>query len=186
MSRAIAGEKRTRQDYFDWLCNLIRVDDGQDSYWILAKELHHKEFRYIVANDDNRAADGEYLRKEYISGNPRMDINHLNMPCSVFEMLVALARRMDFELSDLDNRDRTHKYFWELIDNLGLMEFTDEEYSYRQASLSVDSILEIFLNREYRQDGRGGLFPLKNPSKDQRKVELWYQMNAYINENYGY
>ena len=40
------------------------------------------------------------------------------------------------------------------------------------------------LAREYSDNGHGGLFPLKNPKKDQRKVEIWYQMTEYINENY--
>jgi hypothetical protein len=28
----------------------------------------------------------------------------------------------------------------------------------------------------------GGFFPLTHPNDDQRKVEIWYQMNAYLDE----
>jgi len=36
--------------------------------------------------------------------------------------------------------------------------------------------------RDYHADGRGGFFPLTNPDTDQTKVEIWYQMNAYVTE----
>jgi hypothetical protein len=38
------------------------------------------------------------------------------------------------------------------------------------------------VNREYDPDGRGGLFPLDGTHANQREVELWYQMQAYIIE----
>jgi hypothetical protein len=48
-------------------------------------------------------------------------------------------------------------------------------------SLSVvDEILERVIGRTYRPDGRGGFFPLRYAEKDQREVELWYQLNAYV------
>jgi hypothetical protein len=40
------------------------------------------------------------------------------------------------------------------------------------------------LNRRlYTTSGYGGLFPLEEPKEDQRKVEIWYQMMAYLGEN---
>jgi hypothetical protein len=34
------------------------------------------------------------------------------------------------------------------------------------------------------KSGLGGMFPLEDPREDQRAIEIWYQMMAYINENY--
>ena len=55
----------------------------------------------------------------------------------------------------------------------------------------VREILDIFVNREYREDGRGNIFPLKSVTIDekgdkidQKNVEIWSQMLAYISENY--
>ena len=33
-------------------------------------------------------------------------------------------------------------------------------------------------------NGTGGLFPLKRPRVNQRRVEVWYQMSEYLMENY--
>ena len=40
------------------------------------------------------------------------------------------------------------------------------------------------VERRYKRSGEGGLFPLKNAAKDQRKVEIWYQLSSYLLENY--
>ena len=34
----------------------------------------------------------------------------------------------------------------------------------------------------YERDGQGGFFPLKYPTEDQTKKEIWDQMNLYVNE----
>ena len=39
------------------------------------------------------------------------------------------------------------------------------------------------IDRDYDASGFGGIFPLRRPAEDQRKVELWYQAAAYILEN---
>jgi hypothetical protein len=46
----------------------------------------------------------------------------------------------------------------------------------------VDNILYNLVWRNYHADGRGGFFPLQNPDVDQTKVEIWYQLNAYVSE----
>jgi hypothetical protein len=43
---------------------------------------------------------------------------------------------------------------------------------------------ERMVARGYDENGNGGLFPLKNPKEDQRKVEVWMQLNAYIIEKF--
>ena len=67
-----------------------------------------------------------------------------------------------------------------MICNLGLDKFDDKHYN----SDYVYEILGKFVRREYDFNGRGGLFPLKNVQNDQRKVEIYYQMLAYLSENY--
>ena len=89
-------------------------------------------------------------------------------------MMVALADRMVYNCSD--SIDRSEAF---LIMFKNLFSGIDEN--------DVEKLLERvkkFLNREYDKDGTFGLFPLKNPKKDQRKVEIWYQMMAYIIENF--
>jgi hypothetical protein len=177
-------EVSTEQAYFVWLCELVHVQQENSSYYNLFSDLFEKPFRYSIEQDENRALDGlaicqyfcdeEGVVFEYDSGE---------RPCSVLEVLIALAKRMDFEISDPDfDGDNTAKYFWEMLGNLGLTVYSDDMYYQLDGSFNVDVILNVFLDRTYQPDGHGGVFPLRRPSVDQRYIELWYQMNAYILE----
>jgi hypothetical protein len=88
-----------------------------------------------------------------------------------------LANRLSFE-TDIDPTI----WFWELLNNLGLSEYANLD-RIRSSIKEINSILSTLNKREYEEDGYGGLFPLRNPGKDQRKVEIWYQMSAYLLEN---
>lgn len=109
-------------------------------------------------------------------------------PCSVLEILVSVANRMEDILYEPENGNRALKWLWTLIRNLGLETFTDGAYKANPGSFdqAVDEILEKFINRTYDRRGKGGLFPLKKPRSDQREVEIWYQMQEYLDENFRY
>lgn len=186
MPRYHASANEIKTEYFQWLCELIHVETGGASYWLLMKDLHSKEFTSgVITNDDNRAMDGMQLREEYIVDSPYIDGPDIEGPCSMLEMLIALARRIDFELSTPDDtRDLTPSYFWEMIENLGLMAYSDDVYISLNGMFEVNNVVSMFLAREYKKNGRGGLFPLKKSKEDQRGVEIWYQMNAYLMEHY--
>jgi hypothetical protein len=162
--------------YLAWLYS--QVGDVKDrnrsrTYWNLLRQLHSIEFVWIVPNDDNRVGDGLELREEWISAcSLAVDLDWRTRGCSFLEMLIALCRRIVFE-SD----GHVDTWFWHLMDNLGLCEYTDR-YSYNQAE--VNTRIRKVIYREYDRNGRGGLFPLRYARKDQRDVELWYQMNAYL------
>jgi hypothetical protein len=51
-----------------------------------------------------------------------------------------------------------------------------------ERSQAIDDILDSVIWRTYSPDGRGGFFPLNQPQEDQRKIEIWYQMNKYVIE----
>ena len=175
-----------KAEYFRWLCDLVDIEQEDRSYSILARDLFRKEFVALVKHDENRASDGLELREEYLREINYPKYVEIEGECSVLEMLIALARRIDFETSDpydLNNTvDRTSYWFWEMIDNLGLIEFSDDCYVEYDGSFMVDAIVDRWLDREYSWDGNGGIFPLKYTNEDQRDVEIWYQMNMYLNE----
>lgn len=170
-------------DYFQWLCDLVCVNEPDHSYWLLADQLQKTVFYWYVPNDENRAADGEKLREIFADETFYNDYTCLQGPVSVFEVFVALAIRMENVLADPSQGDRTVNWFWEMIENLNLAQFDDEHYVERHGNLLVHQILQAFLERKY---GRNGcLFPLKKGYSDQRLVEIWYQMMAYLTENYN-
>ena len=142
------------------------------------RQLYVKEFVWLIPNDDNRAEDGKELRYEFINeqGIDEVDQEWLDLGCSVLEMMIALARRAAFE-SD----DEVVEWFWRFIFNLGLNNHTDIAYA-SKTEREVDNVLDTVIFRTYDADGLGGLFPLTHPRQNQRKVELWYQLAAYLLE----
>lgn len=175
-----------RKQYFVWLCSLIDTDDSIADIGNrdLANWLHQKEFVAILPNDDNRASDGTKLRQDFADQwLNKEDCPCLDGPCTMLEMLVALAQRMAFQLSNGPDDNPVGKCFWEMIDNLGLKPIDMRDPHVKDTLYEMDQKLDIFMNRQYRRDGSGGLFPLRHRSSmDQRTVEIWYQMHRYIEE----
>ena len=148
------------------------------TYWTLCRELFTTEFVWFVPNDDARVEDARELRFQFIMDAeiPEVDPDWIDQGVSYLELLIALSRRCEFQ-TDVPAKD----WFWKLIWNLGLHECND---SYTQDTASiVEEVTNQVTFRTYHMDGRGGLFPLKAPAEDQTKVEIWYQMCAYIIEN---
>lgn len=179
--------------YFQWLCALIHADSFEKSYYILCGELFKYPFWVKVQRDANRNNDGLELRHEYIeemiesSVEPFEDLSiKVAENCSMLELFIGIAKRMNDELMTEDSGDKTHEYFWEMMKNLGLDEFDDEKFGEETGACTVQvrDILGNFNERRYKRDGSGGIFPLRHPEKSQKNVEIWYQMQAYINENY--
>lgn len=139
--------------------------------------LYQKEFIWLVKNDDNRVAEGRALRNEFVNELhlEELDLEWMNLGCSFFEMLLGLSRRLSF----LDDGTPA-EWLWHLLQNLQLSVYHDRT---QIPERDIDEILDAVIWRLYSPDGTGGLFPLRYPSEDQRKVELWYQMNAYLLEN---
>lgn len=167
--------------YLNWLYSQIgsvKLKDKSRTYWLLAKQLFTKEFVWIIPNDDNRREDGRDLRLEFIEECEieTVDPEWMKIGCSMLEMMIALSRRLSFQ-DDTEARG----WFWRLIENLELEECTDRNYSPNLERV-VDNILDRIIFRTYDFDGHGGLFPLDEPFRDQREVEIWYQMNSYLIE----
>lgn len=172
--------------YLTWLYSQtgsVKTRSTERTYWHLLRLLFTKEFVWFVPNDDNRAEDGKDLRNEFLLDHNIDDVDELWMrePCSFLEMLVGLSRRLAYIAYAEDARD----WFWHLVDNMDLSRFTDA-YSDRYApgtfDDAVDEIVERVIFRTYYFNGHGGLFPLRNAVQDQRKVEIWYQLNTYLIE----
>jgi hypothetical protein len=185
-------EEDIEQGYFEWLCQLAGVEREEGSYWLLFGELHRKKFFSPIERDGNREADGHELREQYMSEigfTKYLDISEIE-GCSVFEMMLGLAYRIAYEMDTLkepynddEGRLKSVRYwFWVMIYNLKLDLYSDDKFVINNGMYSVDRILETLLRRTYNRNGSGGLFPLKRSTVDQRKVELWYQMCAYLNE----
>ena len=168
--------------YLTWLYSQVgstRTRSKERTYWHLLRQLYTTEFVWLVPNDDNRVGDGRELRYEFLDENNIVDPDPhwMDEPCSFLEMMVALSRRIAFQV---DGHPR--EWFWILIENLDLQRCNDAYFNDNLRNVVAETIDRVFW-RQYYFNGHGGLFPLNHPNQDQRNVEIWYQMNAYLIEN---
>lgn len=173
-------EERVNSDYFEWMYDLVcdRRFPATVTYRQLLTFLHEVEFVYFVPYDENRAADGIALRYHYCLLHECLHLErYLTGPCSVLEMMIALAIRCEGLADDPGLGDRTAQWFWEMITTLGLGSMQDSNYN----EWFVNDVITRFLNREYEPDGRGGLFRVRDWNRDMRTAEIWHQLMAYIN-----
>lgn len=173
----MSAQQTLDEQYFLWLLSQIK-QDTKSPHIILFEQMYKKPFEWYIPNDDNRAEDGRLLREEFMyEVGISVDENWLELDCSILELVIALSNRVSFETGI-----EPTIWFWELLGNLGLAEFSNLA-RIRSSIKEINVILNTLNKREYEEDGYGGLFPLRNPGRDQRKVEIWYQMSAYLLEN---
>lgn len=170
--------------YFEWLFDIVcGVRFAEDiSFRKLLTHLHNTEFRYLLPNDENRAHEGENLRHRFaITQMPDVPeyqiLDILAAPCSVLEMMVALAIYAEEHImANPQIGNRTGQWFWSMIVNLGLGDQMDDRFDRRY----VEDTLQRFLNRKYSPNGQGGLFMIRNCARDLRKVEIFHQLCWYF------
>lgn len=169
--------------YLTWLCNQVAEVKRRPkarTHLNLMHQLHTTIFVAFVPHDENRIADARQLRYEYLAEHEEEqgDPDWMRAPCSMLELLIVLSRLLAFEMDD-----RADVWFWHLIEVLELEGFNDRVYD-EHAQEQIEEVLDRVIWRTYDPDGYGGLFPLRNPVEDQRDVELWYQLSAYLIEQF--
>lgn len=186
MSAITVAEDAPLDDlYLEWLyknyIGPLTQRNPRNTYWGLAKQIHSKKFEAILKMDQNRAEKGICLRQDFINecGIEDIEVNWLQLECSMFEMLAGLACGASF-----NSLGEPHEWFMKFLDNLGLLNYNDASYGQLEFR-EVDLALEQLINRTYDKTGAGGLFPLNHAKRDQTKIELWYQLSAYLLEG-GY
>jgi hypothetical protein len=174
-----ANRNEADELYLIWLVGLV-VDRDSEERAHRSKDmfegLFNEPFVAWIPNDDNRASEGQGLRDRYKNETHREISRKLYFSdCNFLEMMVALAHRFAWEIVALDEtvEENIPPCFWTMVNNLELM---PNSSNYKK--------LAVVNKREYFPSGKGGLFPLENHREDQTKVELWYQMQAYVMENY--
>lgn len=166
--------------YLRWLYSQVASVKSRiraRTYWGLFRQLYTTEFVWIVPNDDNRVMDGQLLREEFLQDSEIEEVDEVWMAlgCSYLEMLIGLSRRLSFE-----GGGEPLEWFWHILHNIELDELNDAQEIPRE---EISEKLNVITFRTYKRNGIGGLFPLKRTRVDQRDVEIWYQMNAYLLEN---
>lgn len=162
------------RNYFDWLVGQIENRSHGRTYLDLFSRLYNTGFVWTVPGDDNRAQDARDLRG-YFQTEVGVRDGVPTGPPSILEVVIALSRKVAHFAGG-----EPEFWAWQLLENLGLTKCHDPMTFHVLGS--VERRLETLLWRTYDPNGKGGFFPLSNPPEDQRVVEIWHQMHAYINE----
>lgn len=162
------------EGYFWWLVEKVDPDKKRENYISLLKELFQISYRYSNQMDKNRYEAGVNLRFNFEYSTGFFLGEELNRkPCTVLEMLIGLSGQMEDQVGYSQE-----KWFWEMIHNLNL----DHEFD----RVEVDQKINDWMSHTYEPNGDGSIFPLRHhDSMDCRRVELWDQMSAYVNERYA-
>lgn len=176
--------------YFDWLLRCLDPRGVREGVVYVSSLLHNCTFKRRVGRDENRAADGVNLRREFLGefNDDYFDQNVVNefllQECTWFEMLARLSRDLDF-LYEGGVLGR----FYELTENMGLAPlFSFKAYRSRQLEEfdqgRVNLVTDRIDNSEFDRRGRGGLFPLQAIAVeiDQRGKDIWEQHSYYFIE----
>lgn len=175
-------------DYVYYLYRIVQ--NGGENHRKLCIELFKNRFfitRSAPKRDIDREKDGLELRKEW--SNDSLDGEFHIIPCTILEMIIGISKRMSEQLMDEDGEDKTAQYFWEIMENLGLTCMDDDNFGWDTglAQKKIAKTCEILCKRQYNPDGTGGgMFPMPGLlGINQKKMEIWYQMQEYINWKYG-
>jgi len=163
--------KKIDYDYYNWLTSQI-FTPRERTFEELFSRMHNLEFVWFIPNDDNRLQDGLDLRAEFLNGRrPNLTLQG----ATVLEVLVALSRRVAFTAGG-----DAEMWAWRLLKNLRLNKASDPITAAKETR--IEETLYALIWRTYEPSGQGGFFPLRFPNQDQTKLEIWFQMNAYIIE----
>lgn len=171
------------RDYFEYLLYMMHCETPEHrKYCHLLSDMYDITFIYSHPMDENRVIDALDMRREYLFDNGyNVDNSFMDRDVSVFEVLAALSRRLEIEVTGEPGEDHIERWFWEMLMNLGVL-LKDSIYDRGLVRNKID----IWMTRNYKRNGEGGVFPLKRTSTDQRENDLWYQGQLYLTENWDF
>ena len=197
----------SHNEYFNWLCKIVGADEFGPfrPYHNLLVRLFQTDFNEIRPFDNNRAVNGKYLRyyfdynrDDFASNDPAPYHNNgdfyyqtQNIPCSILEMMIALAKDIDVQYLYSTNC-RLLIWFWIMVESMGLANKIDGYWNIESDCSEVDWILRAFNLNAYELSPTGDyyptvlLFPIRNIEGYQQVQNVWEQMLIWYNNNMNY
>ena len=170
--------------YLMWLYEMVGPAKPYRTYKCLISELHSIRFQPVLLEmDSNRANDGLRLRVDFMEEHGPLGSSSDRGQCTMLELIIGIAKRMDFLMATDENGRNIHYYFWKMIENLGLVKLEDDSYYRLNGSFFVLEACNRVIFRNHDANGKGGLFPVKRPREDMRNLDIWYQMQAWLSEH---
>lgn len=155
-------------NYYQFLLSLVGERSNP-----LYEYLFSVDYIWTNLSDSNRAQDGIDLRCLW-AGLNKLDVDKYNMifkekpNCSMLELLVAFANRIENEYMAIPGQNRIPTWFMQMLYNLGLAADVNDFNKDH-----VDHVILFFIEHKI------GLFHI--PGVDLSKFQLWDQMNSWLN-----
>ena len=185
------------QTYLSWMVEKAKIEKET------GKALFGIDFVSEMAEDDIRARDGLDLRKDYAkeagekAGKNDREKDRIwksiHGKCSVMELFLKLSMQLDSMTNEGIFGEKTPYFMEVFLKNLGIWKNSegsegDKKGTSEGSRSGFEEVLKAsvdrFLERKYAEDGSGGgLFPIQNNEKDQRKEPIWNQMNTWLGEH---
>ena len=172
-------------DYRCWLMNICGLFDT--TYDDLCRILHSID-AFGRDYDTNRFEDGLNQRTFYIEKlnwdeQYKAEEELKQHKCSFFEMIVALAVRIDDEYLGDPKQPNAGKWLDEMLRGLDILKY-GWNVSQNQERI-VRKRVDFMLNREYDDRGNCNIFQLRRPYAGFRDLPIWQQMQIWMSERYG-
>lgn len=191
--------------YFEYLYCLCGLDIYDKDYELskrkFAKKLYDVEFVQHEDSDENYSVNGMALRYTFMMSFRDAYFSELdfeefkgecekafkNKNCSMLEVMVSLADKMEDIMSDPVYPDRKYQWFNKMIVSLGLSGYTEKYLKdHPDWEKTVEDACKRLFERKYESNGKGGLFYIISPDPadvpDMRTMTLWQQACAYLNK----
>lgn len=171
--------KELEKEYFEWLNRMM--PGWRNTHSLLIRQLFDIPFTYSMEMDANRLNDGLGLRTRFCwergyGYNEREALKEW-CPCSVLEVMIALAFRCEEEFMTLyTEEEMVERWIGPMIRSMELDTYDDGHFDPEAVQIAVGDIVA----RRYSPDGRGGLFYIPGFRGDMRQIEIWEQMMAWI------
>lgn len=167
--------------YRMWLNNKVNTPSHPlTPYSQIMAFLFRAPFTPAYPGDDNRVGDIRDLRSQFANEGKLENLEYMGiqeLEPTMLELMISMSIRINtFASSDED----ISKYFWDMMESLGLANMDDGKFNYSDAS----KIIMKFNDRLYSKNGRGSLFWIKkfnDNGYDATKLDLWTQSQAYLN-----
>lgn len=180
----VENPRTVKVAYRLWLNNYINSSFRPiKTYSQVLAFLFRAPFMAHYELDENRIGDIMGLRDKFsesskLENTDYMDLLHMDP--SILELMISMAIRINDLISTDDD---ISKYFWDMMESLGLADMDDTKFNFSEASKRI----EAFLTHNYLQNGKGGLFWIKKPAEgyDATKVDIYTQSQVYINHKGG-
>lgn len=177
-------------EYYTWLISLIdppkQVVSSIRQHGMLLFELWKREFYWFDshANEEARAMDGKTLRDQFLMDFDMTPNKVPQGPCTVLEMLIAFALRIDTQVHDWRLGNRPWEWIEMFVNNLGFCDLIDQDINPVRDAGYINARLETWMTHQLGQRGEGGLFRFKRPILTINDMDNWAQMNRWIIENF--